>query len=134
MNCFDPLEETVAADNINGRNDCPIQLRITALWQKYKTSAERWTFQNGGALKEGFRAQEKRAEGRPAIIGWIEIDGEIYVGPMKSLAELIGAGEYSLHSKKSKATKLDPKATEATMSGYRFGWDTPPNTKKTLDS
>ena len=125
----DSLDETVAADNINGRNDCPLYLRITGLWEKYATTGERWTYQNGGALKEGFRQEEKRAEGRPSLIAWAEIDGEIVVKPIKELAQLIGAGEYSLHSKRSKVLSRDPTATESTLLGHRFGWGVPPNSR-----
>jgi hypothetical protein len=61
---YDPLEETVAANDITGRNNCAKFLRITAVWQLgdfasrnfFSTDASSFNHENE---KESYRARKR---------------------------------------------------------------------------
>jgi len=59
---YDPLDETVAANDITGRNNCPLHLRITGIWQLGETQSRNFLFTDASCIdviKENYRERKR---------------------------------------------------------------------------
>jgi len=119
VNCFDPLEETVGADDITGRNNCPIWKRISAVG--CFAPDQRVSIMNGSRNSD----KAKASRGPKGNI-WAVIDGKIEQTTQHNLAIDLQISVTAISSAKSKELRKRPESKEAKVYGIRFGWDDPP--------
>ena len=121
-----PLQ-TVGADDITGRNECPMHLRISAIAmlpmneRRAYLGVELRSFSHGfapGEGKRGYIAHKKK----PA---WAVLNGLLIIETtIAALSRRIKKNCNAMHNNKQEAMKAG--LAETTISGIRYGWDDPP--------
>jgi len=119
LDSFDPLEETVGADDIRGRNNCPVVLRITAIHQLDYDA--RVTFQRCDVRYCVEKEEKKHTRKRLGM--WALINGKVVATDSHDLAERLSVKYQSISSMKSKA-QHDGNIS-AKIAGVIFWWNDP---------
>jgi hypothetical protein len=111
------MGESVAADDITGRNNCPAHLRITALWLYDAT--KRHIYQVGPVPSRA--EKETSNKGFRGIHCWIMIDGRrIKAKKIDALTRLTGIRAGTFRAARLRAKKEGD--SETVTGGYSWGW------------
>ncbi len=117
LTSFDPLEETVGADDITGRNNCPIWKRISAIG--CFAPDQRVSIMNGSRNSD--HGMRRLGQDWEAVPCWIEIDGR--VSDHKKIKDLEGFVGMSANTlRKHRRLAIERGCKEAITNGKRWGW------------
>jgi hypothetical protein len=130
LDSFDPLEETVAADDIGGRNNHPIWARISAIGCFDPT--QRVSIVNGSRNSDISARScihdlkvEKPARPKKKVAIWAIISGAVVLFvSLHAFSKRIGYSGSRARDAKYLAIKSG--CTRAVINGIVFGWGEPP--------